>query len=159
MVKIGGRDDAMEHYLKTVDEDPDPYELMTWYFNAKADEKAGRPSSADQGRRDRYDTNRGSMKEADERVWLRKALKTYVEQHGHAVEDGDVQEAVEAIEQKIADGAYNAVEDRFQTFVQRYSDEGRDDNLADVVQDGLGDIARHDTEHEYTRSVWSEDED
>lgn len=159
MVKIGGRDDATEHYLKTVDEDSDPYELMTWYFNAKADEKEGRPSSADQGQRDRYDTNRGSMKEADERVWLRKALKTYVEEHGHAVDGREVQDAVKAIEQKIADGAYNAVEDRFQTFAEQYSDEGEDYHLIDVVQDGLESIAQHDTEHEYTRSVWGEDGD
>lgn len=158
MVKIGGRDDAMEHYLETVDEDPDPYELMRWYFNAKADEKEGRPSSADHGRRDVYDTNRSSMKEADERVWLRKALKTYVEDHGRAVDSSEVQEAVEAIEQKIADGAYNAVEDRFETFAERYSS-GEDAHLIDVVQDGLESIARHDTEHEYTRSVTGRDED
>lgn len=158
MVKISGRDDAMEHYLETVDEDPDPYELMTWYFSAKADEKEGRPSSADQGQRDRYDTNRGSLREADERVWLRNALKTYVEQHGHAVENSELREAVEAIEQKIDDGAYDAVEDRFHTFAERYGP-GEDDHLIDVVQDGLKSVARHDTEHEYTRSMWGEDED
>lgn len=149
MVKIGGHDDAMEHYLKTVDEDPDPYELMTWYFNAKAEKKEDLPAIGDEGRRDIHDTNRNTIKDADERVWLRKALKTYVEDHGHAVDDADLQEAVSAIEQKMDGGEYGAVEDRFQTFAQQYGP-GEDDNLRTVVQAGLEGVAAHDTEHEYT---------